>query len=66
MQTCQRIGQYQCKNCKFFSDHSNNHGHGECHRYPPVVVKKQESTYDVFPLVTKDNFCGEFCDKESL
>ncbi len=66
MQSCQKVMQYRCENCKFFSGNSNNHEHGECHRYPPAVIKKQQFAYNVFPNVSKDSFCGEFCDKDSL
>ncbi len=66
MQSCQKIMQYRCENCKFFWGNSNNNEHGECHRYPPVVIESQQSECHVFPHVTRDNFCGEFCDKDSL
>ena len=66
MQSCQKVMQYRCENCKFFWSNSDKNGYGECHRYPPTIAEREQSAFNVFPHVTRDNFCGEFCDKESL
>ncbi len=48
----------RCDRCEWWIklDHM-----GFCHRYPPQVLPNYER--DLFPLVKKDDWCGEF--KES-
>lgn len=59
-----------CGNCAFYYE-------AQCIRYPPVVnnevrvFKEDDSMYTVvttrqkFPIVFKDDFCGEFKQKEN-
>jgi hypothetical protein len=51
----------QCGKCKFwratFRDLS-----GICRRFPPVVLRRDESTY--FPEVSARDWCGEYVERE--
>jgi hypothetical protein len=62
-----------CKNCQFRSDDELPGGY-QCRRYPPSVqtdvlggatdgmqgLKINSQTYSVWPMVTTDDWCGEW------
>ena len=48
-----------CINCKFFVD-STDVNLGTCKRYPPPSLERN----NVFPLVNRHNWCGEFKEKK--
>ncbi len=56
----------KCKDCKYFRPTKGTSG--RCHRYPPTVVEGVQTddgdvrsvTYNIFPGVEEDEFCGEF------
>jgi len=56
----------KCKDCKYFLPTRDTSG--RCHRYPPTVVEGvytedeyvRSDTYNFFPVVEADEFCGEF------
>ena len=57
-----------CKDCRFFKIHiyqfdetSIESDYGSCHRYPPEVT--MDTDQNGFPMVQKDNWCGEFQQK---
>jgi len=60
---------WRCSRCAFYKALSDQESVGQCHRYPPKVASKHKSgerkvLADVFPLVSEDNFCGEYQNKD--
>jgi hypothetical protein len=61
-----------CENCKYWEqlegDKDKMLDKGNCHRYPPVIPEIQHGCIDIgdwwFPCVFKDDWCGEFKEKE--
>jgi hypothetical protein len=69
----------ECGNCKFWKDidKHNAGNHGQCRRFPPVVVSLPPSQIDghgdgdtfnpwdatVFPETWNDDWCGEYQPK---
>ena len=47
-----------CTDCKWFVVNPNPY-YGRCHRNPPIFTA-QLSDYGKFPIVNRDEFCGEF------
>jgi hypothetical protein len=63
----QTMSEEMCEDCKYF-EHKHG-GHGDCHRYPPVVVVVDESIWveennfkekSVLPKTSAGSFCGEW------
>lgn len=50
----------KCSNCRFYKEYSGRVGH--CKRYPPTVYAcdEENSTNVQSPLVSEDDWCGEF------
>lgn len=42
-----------CEICKFYMDN-------ECHRFPPQIYVDQDGASSTFPLVRRQEWCGEF------
>lgn len=57
----------KCENCKFFfrfPESSALKNKGQCRRYPPVVEKVDDISYQSkFPIICDDDWCGEFKHK---
>lgn len=50
-----------CKYCRH-SDFQYPEG-GICHRYPPTVFTDEDSYACVQPIISEDDWCGEFIRK---
>jgi hypothetical protein len=46
-----------CKNCQFCDKLPH---YAYCHRYPPESAKTTSGTFNVWPRVFPDDWCGEF------
>ena len=56
---------YRCKTCMWFDNqHSSLHGlldtYGYCRKHHPVVYLRETRYYGGWPLVDKEDLCGEF------
>ena len=55
--------QVKCGLCCFFKPDKNQRGQrdtGECHRLPPAIAVSITEIKFMHPLVSSENFCGEF------
>lgn len=50
-----------CGTCRWWSE--QRRGEGQCHRYPPFVVRPGDRFWK-FPLTRTGSFCGEHQPKE--
>jgi len=54
----------RCKECRYFDSWGSSSEKGECKRYAPRpnnrLLKEPDEFYAEWPLVTIDEWCGEF------
>ena len=51
----------KCQDCKFFyKDMILSDFFGRCRRYPPQVVEHESDLESIFPVVHRNEWCGEF------
>lgn len=53
----------KCEKCRFIEVLANRKDWGYCHRYPPTPDGKNIFTRDNFPVLSIDDWCGEFQKK---
>ena len=49
-----------CKDCCFYVPTSGVEPEGECHRYPPTILRMKGSIHTHFPYMEDSDWCGEF------
>jgi hypothetical protein len=54
-----------CDKCRFFLEEPNE-TYGECRRHAPVVRMQIEDTATWWPVVERNDWCGEYFWRENL
>jgi len=49
-----------CKKCRYWEALKVRPDRGYCHRYPPTPDGKNFHTQDNFPVMSENDWCGEF------
>lgn len=50
----------KCKKCRYFDQLKVRLDRGYCHRFPPAPDGKNFNTKDNFPVMSENDWCGEF------
>jgi hypothetical protein len=63
-----KVKDLRCENCRLFQREAGNSSrYGVCHRNPPVFLRFDDYGDPVMgqPVVSQEDWCGEFKPKES-